>query len=148
MLLPAPLNFFYPTQQLFNDIVVRTTRTLEQLPAGLTGYLNTNNQEVGPSLVGTVRGWLGFNPTPTKTSTSASSADNEDEGEHFEQEGDYDIRLSEADSLQSVEDEIKRTQLFNAMDELRQSVRLNHVTPFSPKWDDSSMLYVVLWVGE
>jgi hypothetical protein len=139
----STLAYLFTTKLLhgFNDTTVRTTRLLGQLPDGLTGYLNTNNQEVAPGLVSTVRGWLGFSPASPKP-PSSSSMEMEDESEHFEQEGDFDIRLSEADSLQSIEDDIKRTQLFNAMDELRQSVRLNHVTPFSPKWDDS-MLCVV-----
>eukprot|EP00026_Physarum_polycephalum_P005038 Phypoly_transcript_05064.p1 GENE.Phypoly_transcript_05064~~Phypoly_transcript_05064.p1 ORF type:complete len:628 (+),score=78.13 Phypoly_transcript_05064:150-2033(+) len=118
---------------------IKTTRNLDPLPVGLTGYLNTNHQDIVPSLLTSVRGWLGLPPTHTKTShTSSSSHEGEsEEGENFEQEGDYDIRLSEADTLQGIEDDLKRTQLFGAIDELRQTVRLNHITPFNPKWEDT-----------
>lgn len=110
---------------------LKAGKTAQQLPSAFTAYINTNNQEVPLGIVGTVRVWLGL--PPSKPSPSSYHSDSEDD--HLEEEGDFDIRLGEADSLQSIEDDIKRTQLFSAMEDLCQSVRLNHVTPFKIKFD-------------
>jgi hypothetical protein len=98
--------------------------TDKTMPIPLQGYLNTNNTEVTSSFwpfLGLRRG-----STPSSLNDTRSQQQHEDEDDD-EREGDFDIRLGEEDKLHSVEEDIKRTRLFQAVDELRQTVNIQRV---------------------